>query len=350
MARRPRTVGDVGERGLIAHIQATAARSRLGDVGQIGDDAAVLSPAGGASGSGRAAVVSTDLLVEGTHWRDRHLKAAQLGWRALVANLSDIAAMGAKPAWFTLGLAMPPSQPLDWFRGLMKGLSDAADVFECPLIGGDLVRSPVPTIAITVGGLCRGRGPIRRSAAQAGQTIFVTGDLGRAALALRILDGQWPARLPPLIRRTIVERHIRPIPRIREGALLGQLRGLGAMMDVSDGLVSDLQRICEQSGVGAEIDLDALPVHPSVRGACAKAGLDARLVAAASGEEFELLFTSPLPESWLRTVLPQDLGVKAIGQITPGREIRWFSRGDTVDLDPKAVYDHFSQGGGPARR
>lgn len=289
-------------------------------------------------------VVSTDVLVEGTHWRGGHLTPAQLGRRALVANLSDLAAMAATPRWFMLGLAMPPSQPVAWFQGFLRGLMRAADEFDCPLIGGDLVRAPVVSISITICGQCHTARPARRDAAHPGDTVCLTGDIGRARLALDVLDDR---SRPQRGGARIIAKHRHPVPRLSEASALARGGAVRAMIDISDGLISDIGWICRLSGVGAEIDLAALPVAPVVRRCLADRGEDCMTWAASSGEEFELLLTTRRRPEDLRALL-RDEGIRTpitpIGRITSGRRVRWTRAGHPVAPPRNGLFRHFSQG------
>jgi thiamine-monophosphate kinase len=342
MASRRRTVADAGEARLIAMIRRAVERSRLGDVASLGDDAAILPKP---RGRGRQ-VVTTDVLVEGTHWRESHLTPTALGRRALVVNLSDIAAMAARPLWFTLGLGMPPQQSLDWFRGLLRGLLRAGDQFGCPLVGGDLVRSPVAMISITVCGQAVGKRLCRRDAARVGDGVWVTGDLGRARLALEFLESKRPERDCPA---GVLARHRSPTPRLPEAAALAKAGVVHAMMDVSDGLQSDLGWISRLSHVGARVDLDMLPLRSGVRRAIESQGQSAGPFAAASGEEFELLFTSNAEETAIRQALTRAglrTPVTRIGEIisatTRGGGVQFRREGRAVKSPPDSGFAHFS--------
>jgi thiamine-monophosphate kinase len=336
-----RTIAEIGEQWLVERIQRVVRRSAVGDVAAIGDDAAILPTP---RGKGHPTVVSTDVLVEGTHWRTNHLTPAQLARRALVANLSDLAAMAAEPRWFTLGLAMPPTQSVAWFQGLLRGLMKAADEFRCPLIGGDLVRAPVVSIAITVCGQCHTARPARRDAARPGDTVCLTGDIGRARLALEVLDGRC---VPQRGQAKIVAKHRRPVPRLAEAAALARGGTVRAMIDLSDGLISDIGWICRLSGVGAEIDLAALPVSPEVNQCLSGRGGDSAAWAASSGEEFELLLTTRRRIESLRALLDAE-GIRTpitpIGHITSGRRVKWTRNGKTVTAPRSDLFRHFSQG------
>jgi thiamine-monophosphate kinase len=343
---RERTVADAGEAHLIGEIRRAVERSGLGNVGALGDDAAILPRR--RRGGGRE-VVSTDLLVEGTHWRSHHLSARQLGRRALVVNLSDLAAMGARPLWFTLGLGMPPTQPLAWFGGLLRALIRASEEFRCPLVGGDLVRAPVATISITVSGRSVSAHPCRRDTARVGETICVTGDLGRARLALELLEDSRERGSPPA---AIIRRHRRPEPRLAEAEVLAASGAACSMIDLSDGLIADLGWICRLSGVGAVVELDALPIRPSARRLFRERGQDPATSAALSGEEFELLFTTRQDPGAIRRRLRRreiKTPVTAIGRTVREVGIRWRRDGVPVTLPEERLFAHFTQGGGPGR-
>ncbi len=340
-----RTVSDAGEARLIELIKRAVDRSRCGDIASLGDDAAILPRRRAGIGP---EVVSTDLLVEGTHWRPHHLSPSALGRRALVVNLSDLAAMAARPRWFTLGLGMPPAQPLVWFRGLLRGLIQAADEFDCPLVGGDLVRAPVATISITVHGECVTRRACRRDVARPGETLCVTGDLGRARLALDLLESD----APPPRSSVILRRHRRPQPRLREAVALAEDGAVRAMMDLSDGLLGDLDSLCRLSRVGAEVDLETLPLHIAARRLFAAQGEEPALGALTSGEEFELLFTTRMKIDAIRLALRRR-GIKTritpIGRIVKRRGIEWRRGGRAVTVSGASAFAHFSQGKGPGR-
>lgn len=343
-AKHNRTIADLGEHRLIAMITEAVKQSSQGDVAHIGDDAAILP----ASRTNASTVVSTDLLIEGVHWKPGHVTPQMLGRKALVVNLSDIAAMGAKPRWFTLGLALPPSQTVSWFRELLGGLLRAADEFRCPLIGGDLVRSPVPSISITIAGTPVAKRPVLRSGAKPGDRLFVTSDLGRARLALAALEGQEKITSG---KSDILQKFQLPEPRLREAEVLTKC-GVSAMMDVSDGLYSDVGWISEQSGVRIEIDLDRLPIHSAVRSHLVATGRDPGAWSALSGEEFELLFTSDQSlERLMRTF--EWAGVKTpiteIGSVSSGGGVKWLKGGKRMKLEEDGAFHHFSQGMGPER-
>jgi len=269
---------DLGEFGLIARIARAA--SRAGVAGSrdvvlgIGDDAAILRPR-----AGEDVVVTTDALVEGAHFTWPTQDARTLGRRALLVNLSDLSAMGARPIGCTIALAAPPSLEADRALGLLRGVIDVAREAACPLVGGNVARATETSITVTALGAVGRRRALRRDAARPGDRILVTGQLGVAALAVaRARRGRARVkRLPPL--------------RLGAGRALAALPGRGACIDVSDGLLADLGHLLEASGVGASIDVRALPLARGFAPACARLGVDPLALALAGGEDYELLFT-----------------------------------------------------------
>jgi thiamine-monophosphate kinase len=241
----------------------------------IGDDAAVIRPR-----RGEDLVVSTDASVEGVHFQLRRQTPRSVGRRALVANLSDLAAMGARPIGFTLALAAPPSLPVETFDGVLAGLLFESRRHACPLIGGNVTRARALHLAITVqGAVARGRA-LRRDGLRAGDRLFVTGALG-ASVADRLRARRSGAPI----------RHI-PVPRLAAGRALVRMHGLGACIDLSDGLGADLDHLLQASGgLGAEIDAERLPLAPGLRGPRSGRQPDPRVLAVAGGEDYELLFS-----------------------------------------------------------
>ncbi len=282
---------DLGEFGLIERIERAASRSRAarrpgavsrasaarkprGLVVGIGDDAAVLRPP-----AGEDWVVTTDAFVEGVHFRWQTQSARCVGRRALVANLSDLAAMGARPLGFTLALAAPPELELRSFDGLLAGLLEEAETHGCPLVGGNLSRARETSLAIAAqGSVLRGRA-LLRDRARPGDRIFVTGTLGASALeTARAAAGRGKVRGVPT-------------PRLRAGRALTALAGVGACIDISDGLLVDLDHVLDRSGCAAELELARVPRPPRFDAACRRLGVDPIRLATRGGEDYELLFT-----------------------------------------------------------
>lgn len=273
------TVQDVGEQGLLARLQTYSPPDL------VGDDAAILAPS-----PRKSLVVSTDMFVQEVHFSDRTMGPEDVGWRAAAANLSDLAAMGASPLGITVGLGLPGNTPVAWIESFYQGLRACLDPWQTPILGGDCVRSPVISIAITVLGEAPPERVIRRSTAQVKDAIVVTGYHGasRAGLEL-LLHPQKGQGLSPEDQRWLIQTHQHPQPRLD---ILPWLESLPqpiriAGMDSSDGLADAILQICRASGVGAEIDLESLPMPPGFGSwLAANQALDWTLY---GGEDFELV-------------------------------------------------------------
>jgi len=285
---------DLGEFGLIARIERAAARSGQGGPGVvlgIGDDAAILR-----ARRGEDVVVTTDALVEGVHFRFATQSPRAIGRRALAANLSDLAAMGARPLGCLLALAAPPDLPVRTLDGVLAGILREARAHGCPLVGGNVSRASEVSLAITaVGAVARGRA-LRRTGARAGDGIFVTGTLGGAALEVARAE-----RGVGRVRRV-------PTPRVAAGRALSRVRGVGACIDVSDGLEADLAHLLEPAGLAAVLDPGRIPHPPGFEAACRRLGLDPDALARGGGEDYELLFTAR-PRAPSAPALARRLGV-----------------------------------------
>lgn len=244
----------------------------------IGDDAAIVVPP-----ADHGLAVTTDTLVAGVHFAQT-VAAADLGYKALAVNLSDLAAMGAVPQWFTLALTLPSADEA-WVGGFAEGLFDIAEKYRIALVGGDTTRGPL-AVTITAMGSVPVAAGARRSGARAGDDIYVTGRLGDAALGLAHLEGR--VALAPHEAVICMDRLLRPEPRIMAGLAL---RGLvSSMIDCSDGFAADLGHILDASEVGAEVRLASLPVSGPVRRVCESRG-DWTLPLA-GGDDYELIFTA----------------------------------------------------------
>ena len=285
----------------------------------IGDDAAAIVLPDGA-----LQLITTDLLMEGVHFRLSWDDLPALGWKALAQNLSDIAAMGGTPTHAVIAIALPPQWTADEATSLYQGLADLAARTETDIIGGDTIRSCGPlTLTLTVLGRVAPEELLTRGGARPGDALFVTGSLGRAAAGLHVLDAgaPWPPQLA-----LAVQAQLRPQPRLAAGRVLATSGHVTAMMDLSDGVATDLHRLCRMSQVGAVIDEAALPVDPIVFAACdwlaaQGAPRDPIALALNGGEDFELLFTAP-PESEpaLRACLAP-LPLTRIGVITSDKDL-----------------------------
>ena len=270
-------------------------RKRFGRVGPrvvqgIGDDTAVVRPP-----SGSDLLVTSDLLIEGIHFRLHTAAPADIGYRAAVANLSDIAAMGGVPAYILVTVAIPPNITPRSIMRLYRGLMEACRPHGVQLIGGDTSASVHGLfLSITVTGYVpRGRA-LTRAGARVGDLIYVTGTLGDSLAGLQLLEnGRGTEKLSSRARTFLISRHRRPSARLTAGRTLIRHGLATAAIDVSDGLSGDLSHICAQSKVGAEIVATSLPLSPACRAYAAARKIEGASLALQGGEDYELLFTVP---------------------------------------------------------
>jgi thiamine-monophosphate kinase len=288
---------------LIRRYFADATGTRADVALGIGDDCALLDvPAG------QSLAVSMDSLVAGRHF-DPNDCPEGVGHKALAVNLSDLAAMGAHPAWTLMSLTLPHADEV-WVESFMRGFSRLAQAFGVQLVGGDTTRGPL-SVTVQVSGFVDAPTALRRSGASPGDRLFVSGTLGDAALALRLRQaGDVPAEL--------AERLDRPMPRVALGRLL---RGrAGAAIDISDGLLADLHHVCEASGLGARVELHSLPLSAPVQAMCRTGDWQLPL---SGGDDYELLFSVPptcaaeLQQLCTRAQQP----VREIGEFVAGQGI-----------------------------
>ncbi|MGB2924302.1 MAG: thiamine-phosphate kinase, partial [Limnothrix sp.] len=254
-----------------------------------GDDGAVLD-----FSANHSLVVTTDVLVDGVHFSDRTTPAQMAGWRAVAANLSDLAAMGATPVGITVGLSLPPDTEIDWLTALYQGMADCLQTYDTPLVGGDLTRSPTKTIAITAFGEVLRNKVIRRDAAQIGDVIVATGFHGdsRAGLEL-LLQPEIGKDLTEGDRRYLILAHQKPSPRLDVSTCLNGIKTERnfAGMDSSDGLADAVLQICEMSQVGAVIYESQIPISSALsRYQSSEKALEWSLY---GGEDFQLVLALP---------------------------------------------------------
>jgi thiamine-monophosphate kinase len=310
----------------------------------IGDDAAVVQQL-----TGRETVVSVDLLVEGIDFRRDATQPRLLGHKALAVSLSDIAAMGARPRWALVSIGVPPDiWASDFVTELYEGLLSLADAYDVRLIGGDVSRTPAQMVidSIVLGECAKGQA-VLRSGAKPGDQIFVTGSLGGSAAGLRLIERGARVGIheleDPDVRpmQELLIRHLRPEPRVGWGLVLGEERLASAMIDLSDGLSSDLHHLCSESRVGAILESGKLPIDSRVAALCGRRALDPLMLALHGGEDFELLFTvSPQNEHRLPTKV-DGVGLTKIGEIRSQADgIRVLEGSRLWDLKPEG-WKHF---------
>jgi len=293
------TVADLGEFGLIAAIAALLPASSAPGVG-IGDDAAVVCAPDG------RVVATTDLLVEGRHFRRDWSGPADIGVKAAAQNLADVAAMGASPTALLLGFAAPGDLPVAWVEDLIRGLAGECARAGASVVGGDVSGADSVMIAITALGDLGGRDPVTRSAARPGDRLAVAGRPGRSAAGLALLEAgpAGPAGAPGTAGEFagLVTSHRRPQPPYPCGPEAAVL-GATSMIDISDGLVADLGHVAEASGVRLDVETARLPGDPELRAAAAALGADWQRWALTGGEDHALAATFPpetdLPGHWV---------------------------------------------------
>jgi thiamine-monophosphate kinase len=340
-AERSLTVREIGEFGLIARLQrridarqavwrGSAPMAELA----IGDDAAVWQPTPGAR-----QVITTDALIEDVHFRPRTSSWRDLGWKAMAVNVSDVAAMGAQPRSALVTLGLPSSARLADLLELYDGMLDLGERYQVELIGGDVVSSSAFVLNVTVIG--EATGPLlRRDGAQAGDLLAVTGTLGASAGGFRLLE---KGAKHTQSRQRLMQAHLRPVPRVAEGAALAAA-GLRCGMDVSDGLLGDAAHICERSGLGAKIVLSKVPIAAEL---VREFGDQALALAVGGGEDYELLCAGP-PDAIERArvaLAALGTGLTVVGNLTErpsnGALVRLVDqRGLEVELGALS-WDHF---------
>ncbi len=353
-------IGDVSERDLIARLRQRLPPAPDWVLVGIGDDAAVVEPE-----RNRVEVLSVDALVEGVHFDRAFVPPGAIGHRALAVSLSDLAAMGAAPRLALLSLVLPPVLPVADFDAMLEGLAALATRARLPVVGGNLTRSPGPLmIDVTVVGTVKRRQALVRGGARAGDELYVSGTIGGAAAALRVLreraavaamdsnpaaeaarlQHDFAGRDSPFASSlsSLVEKYLRPEPRLRLGVVLGRNRAASACMDLSDGLSDAVYQMAERSAVGAVIDADAVPVDPGAATVFRSLGLDPVTEAITAGDDYELLIAvRPRTRSRLSAAARHGgAPLTRIGACTAGGAMV-LKRGGVEAVLPRGGYLHF---------
>jgi thiamine-monophosphate kinase len=329
-------IRDLGESGLLKLIKPYCLPNT------IGDDGAILSPPAGCE-----LVVTTDVLVDGVHFSDRTTSPFDVGWRAVAANLSDLAAMGAVPLGITVGLSLPPDLPVVWLEQLYTGMQACLARYGTGIVGGDLTRSSIITVAITALGSVKADRIIARSTAQVDDAIVVTGDHGDSHAGLQLLLnpelGRDVSRFKDaadleLHRQILITAHQRPQPRLDILPILDELRSRTSEifpisgMDSSDGLADAIEQICRSSQVGAILTRSSLPISPSLTQMFSDTAVESALY---GGEDFELVLCLP-EQIALDLVKRIGNGAAIIGKITRSPDIILIDDGGTyptIEID-----------------
>ncbi len=318
------SIGEFGAIGLFQELLQSRTWPGWQPVVGIGDDAAVWRPT-----PGRCALQTTDLLVEEVHFSLRWSTWHDVGWKAMAVNVSDVAAMGGVPRAAFVSVGLRPGMARDDAAALYGGLADCAERCCLRILGGDTVSSPAAAVinVALFGESLDGSGEVlRRDAGQAGDAVAVTGPLGAAAGALRLL--QAGAEAPEALSRAL----LRPQARVDVGQRLLRA-GVRCAMDISDGLLADLGKLCAASGLGAVVRLPAEAVHPGLRDLFGDE--EARKLALSGGEDYELLACGPRP-------LLEDQGLTIVGELVPGSGVRALDeQGSEIQVAQRG-YDAFA--------
>lgn len=294
----------------------------------IGDDCAVVR-----LGGDKDWVAAADMLVEGRHFEASWASPGDVGFKAVAVNVSDVAAMGGTPRFvLASGGGTDPETTL----GCMEGIFEACEEFGAYPLGGDTTSSPALTVNVTILGELSGP-PVLRSGARSGDLLAVTGELGASAAGLlALMNGDVPERR---VGR-LVRKHLRPEPRVLAGRTAARL-GASAMIDLSDGLASDVRHVSERSGVGCSVDLGLLPIADDVREYVSAMGRDPEVLAATGGEDYELLISAP--EGVMQALAAEsDVPVTVVGEVVPGDGVVFLRGGKTVGN--LSGWDHFRKG------
>ena len=329
------TVGERGEHALIEWLRRRLPQPGADVLVGIGDDAAVVRPP-----RNTLLVQTTDALVDGVHVDTRLVTPGDVGRRAVAVNLSDLAAMGARPEWLLLSLVLPASWPLPHFEALIDGVADEARRWGAQVVGGNITRTAGPLVVdVTATGSVRPRRLLRRDTARPGDELWMTGTVGGSAAGLALLRAG--ATVLDDHARDAVACYATPTPRLREAWALARERAARAAIDVSDGLADAVRQLATASGTGARLDAAALPVHPAVVDWCAATGRD-QAAASLASDDYELLVAVPPKSAGRLRAARRGLATAfaRIGVLTAGHDL--VLRRATHDEPLPAGFEHFA--------
>lgn len=322
----------MSEFDLINHFFKTTTIKREDVLLGIGDDCAILSPP-----PGKQLAVSTDTLISGVHFPESTC-AEDIGYKSLAVNLSDLAAMGAAPAWVSLAISLPQADDV-WLKAFMRGFNSLAEKYNVSLIGGDTTQGQL-SISINITGFIDADKSLKRSCANIGDSIFVTGNIGDATIGLKAVFNKLDAAdtFSEKNKNFCINRLNRPTPRVKAGQLLSEFSV--AAIDISDGLLADLNHICEASDVGALLNLQQIPLSESVQNYYNdKPNWQSVLT---GGDDYELCFTCPDNQyaEMLALMESHKININCIGKIIEGSGIQCLHNNQLISLNPSG-YNHF---------
>ncbi len=340
-ATKKLTVEKLGEWGVIERLTSGLRKVRKVEL-DIGDDAAIFD-----LGGGKRIAATTDMLVEGVHFRRKLSMPYEIGWRAMASGLSDLAAMGATPTFALVSLGLPEGTLLQFAEEVYSGIGDIGQIFYAAVIGGDTVRSPRGAIiSVSMIGEIRQRRYLTRSGAKQGDAIIVSGFPGASGAGLELLRD---SRSPAAIRKkfpSLAGAHNRPYPRVDEGLFLAEHPAVHAAIDISDGIASEIHHICRASGMGGLLDSAAFPYSDEMKAVAGRSKGRLERWALEGGEDCELLFTvdekrlSDFLDSWKKEFVTPCTPIGRIESAEKGVRIR---TGRRMRELPPAGYDHFRE-------
>jgi len=331
---KEKNLQQIGEFGLINRIRKWITASDPALIQGIGDDVAVIEV------GTKALLITTDILIEDIHFNKSWIDPFQLGKKALAVNLSDIASMGGAPKYFLISIGLPKNLPLSFFSSFYRGLKKEANQFRVELIGGDTSLAQKITINICLLGEGKKSDLLFRKGAKVGNDLFVSGTLGDAALGLKILQGKGKTKGA----EGLIQKHLSPRPRVELGQAIAKHHLATAMIDVSDGLLIDTSHLLEESGVGARIWEDQIPLSGLYQKWIHSFSRDSFQFALSGGEDYELLFTAP---SKMRKRIASfthslKIPITRIGEILPQKEGLHIIKKNGKDYSPSHLgFEHF---------
>ncbi len=321
-------VSELGEFGLIDLLAKMAGGGDERMLIGIGDDAAAWQ------GDDSIQLASVDSFIEGVHFTPETTPWQDVGWKALAVNISDIAAMGGIPRYALVALSLPDDTEVDNVTALYTSMLKLAKQYGVTIVGGDISRAPLVAIAVTILGNSPTKKILTRSSAKAGEVVAVTGKLGAAAAGMEVLKSR--RNLDPEAESHLKNAFLHPTPRIAEGLLLVE-QGVKTAIDISDGLVADLNQICKASRVGARLEVERVPVEPAVKAAFSEGALE---LALSGGEDYELLFTAGA-EIVDKVKKAASRPVTVIGEITDGKGVSLVDKEGKPFKLAKSGWEHF---------
>ena len=328
----------IGEFGFIESIKKECITSLKDVIKGIGDDCAVFGHY-----SGRVFLFTTDMLVEDTHFLKGNITPYQLGWKTIAVNLSDIAAMGGRPLFLLISLAIPAEMNVELIQDFYKGMKDICEHYEVNILGGDTVASPDKlVISVSLIGDAKENEVLYRSGARPGDRIYVTGNVGDSSAGLKILKNEISP--PKSIASHFIKIHNEPKPLIKTGRIIAASRLASAMIDLSDGLLSDLGHICKESRVGAMLFKKKIPISSELKLLASRVKLNPIDLAFSGGEDYLLLLTVPKAKIKGFEILYKDKGsspLYLIGEIREEKGVRMVNDDGSIEEIRIRGFNHF---------